>query len=415
MSILKILNKKKELIVFVSLKLVDSFIGLFLNMLVVKKLTMTDVGIYSIVLTILGFLVTFGFSWSSSAITYFGVQEKTRTGSLRKTFWTRNYIVLLGVIVLIIIFYFFNQKIENYIGIRISKLLIIWLIVKIIIDTLYTYFIAIKKQVISALIFVIGKVSFLVVLLTINLSLRNLIIANIICDSVGIIYIFKVDKKDIGKPIWDKEKLKEVLDFGLWQLFGFSGLYLINFGDNFIIKYFLTLEDVALYNIAYKLFNSIASLSFLFSSYYASLTMEAVERRNLKQIKKVFYKDRIIISIIIFIPHILVIAFANQIIVLIYGKDYLEAAKIFQILMIGSLISHVTVFNILIFNCLKKYKVGQIINILRALMNIILDIIFIKKYGVIGAAYGTIFAIMITKIYEVYYCEKTLNNFIKES
>jgi len=412
-KIIRIIKEKKKLILFTCLKMVNAFIGLFINMVIVRKISVEEFGIYSIILTVVGFLTTFGFSWSSSAITYFGARERTRNGNMNKTFWSRNCILLGSFSLVLLIFLAFGTQIEDYIGLKINHLLIFWLLIKIGLDTLTTYFLAIKKQLSSALTLVIGKVLFLLAVMLLEYSLIEIITINILCDLAGLLYIIKVDRADIGKPEFDKENFKEVLNFGLWQLFGFSGLYLINFGDNFVIKYFLTLEDVGIYNAAYKLFNAIAALSFIFSSYYAPLVMEAIEKNNKKVLKDLFYKERIYLILLLLIPHLGVIIFSKWIIITVYGEVYGEAIKILQILMVGSFIRFATVFNVLIYNGFKKYRGGQILNILRALLNILFDIIFIKKYGLIGAAYGTLSALLLTSIIGIIYCEKEMKRFLK--
>lgn len=409
---MKILKNKKKLMLFTSIKMINAFIGLFINMFIVRKITVEDFGTYSIILTVIGFLTTFGFSWSSSAITYFGAKEKVRTGNLSKTFWSRSYIVFGSLSLVLLLFLIFGKQIENYIGLPINYLLIIWLLIKIGLDSLSTYFLAIKKQLTSSLILLVGKIFFLLAAIFLDYSLTELIIINILCDLTGLFYILKIDKGDIGKPEFDKENFKEILNFGLWQLFGFSGLYLINFGDNFVIKHFLTMEDVGIYNAAYRLFNAIAGLSYIFSSYYAPVVMEAIEKKDKKTLKNLFYKERYFLIVLLLIPHILVIVFAKQIITIIYGTSYIEAISILQILMIGSFIRFATVFNVLVYNGLKKYKEGQILNIFRAILNIVLDIFFIKQYGIMGAAYGTLGALIATAVWGIIFCEREIKKFI---
>lgn len=383
-------------------------------MFIVRKITVADFGVYSIVLTVMGFLITFGFSWSSSAITYIGAREKVREGKINKTFWSRTYITIVSFLMITISFFIFREKIENYIGLKINSILLIWLVIKIGIDNLNTYFLAIKEQVTSALVLVFGKSLFLISVIILNYSLIDLIILSIVSDAIGLVYCIKINKKDIGRPRFDKENFKEVLNFGLWQLFGFSGLYLINFGDNFIIRYYLTLEDVAIYNAAYGLFNGIASLSFIISSYYAPIIIPILEKKEKKELKLFFYKERFFLIIMILIPHLILVFYSNEVILLIYGTYYSEAGKIFLVLIICSFIRYATVFNILIYNGLKKYKVGQLFNILRAILNVIFSIIFVKKYGVIGAAFGTLLAIIVTRIMGTIYSEGLLKEYFDQ-
>ncbi len=405
---LNLLKKNRNLMLFTGLKLLNAFVGLIINMFIVRKITVEEFGTYSIILTVIGFLTTFGFNWSSSAITYFGAREKAKNGNMRKTFWSRNYILLGNFSIVLLMFLFLGERIEEYIGIKINYLLISWLIIKIGINIINTYFLAVKKQISSVMVLLAGKLIFLLITIFINYDLKELIGINIFCDLTGFIYIFRINKNDIGKPTFDKINFKEVLNFGLWQLFGFSGLYLINFGDNLIIRHFLTLEDVGIYNSAYRLFDAIAGLSYVFSSYYAPMVVEAFETEDCKELKKVFYHDRILLNTLLLIPHVIVIIFSDKIIAIIYGNNYLEASIILKILMIGSFFRFVTVFNKLVYNSLKKHKVLQCWNILQMVINIALDIVLINKMGILGAAIGTVTAIIFTGFFNTIWVEKAL-------
>ena len=137
----------------------------------------------------------------------------------------------------------------------------------------------------------------------------------------------------------------------LRQIFGFSGLYLINFGDNLVIKHFLTMEDVGIYNIAYKLFAGMSGFCYLFSSYFAPKVARAIKEKNNFILKDIFYRDRIYMTILLFGPHIIVFLFAKQIVILFFGNTYSGAAGPLMVLTLESALKYFTVSNILIYNC----------------------------------------------------------------
>ena len=55
----------------------------------------------------------------------------------------------------------------------------------------------------------------------------------------------------------------------------------------------------------------------------------------------------------------------------------------------------------------------QSFNILQAILNIVLDILLVPRFGIVGAAYGTILSFIISTGLETIYGEKYLRNFIK--
>jgi O-antigen/teichoic acid export membrane protein len=385
-------------------------LSLLTNIFIVRQLTVDDYGVYSIALTIVGFVVTFGFSWSSSAIVYYGSKEKAESGAINKTFWSRNIILFFSLSIISLLFVIFRSRINLYIGQEFAIIILIWVYVRVIIDYLKKYFLAVKKQILSTLITFISKLFFLILVILISLDIKTVIFLYLLSEFVVMFFVFRINKKDINRFEFDKEYFKEILSFSLWQFFGFSGLYIINFGDNFVIKHFMTTADVGIYNSSYKLFNGLAGLAFIISSYYAPLISEYFQNDAKEKLKKFFYKERWFIFIVAFILHIIIIIFSKQIVTLIYGERYLKAVSVLRILLIGSASKYFSVFYIIYCNTNKRYKELQFINIFRSILNIVLDIIFIQIFGLIGPAIATTLAILIAISIEFVLFEKNILN-----
>jgi len=228
-------------------------LGLITNIFIVRKLSVNDFGMFSIALMLIGLITTFGFSWSSSSILYYGSREKAKTGSINKTFWARNIIIAVSLVVTSVLFALFRHQINDYIGLDVAFLILIWLYISVAENYLSQYFLAVKKQLLSSMLSITAKVIYLVMIFIFTFDVKTLIMLNIISHATVLLYIFGINKSDVGKFEFDKDWFKEILNFSLWQLFGFSGLYLINFGDTAVIKHFMTTEDVGIYNAAYKL------------------------------------------------------------------------------------------------------------------------------------------------------------------
>lgn len=404
-KIMKLINNRRNFIIYTLLKVLIMVLGLITNIFIVRKLSINDFGIFSVALMFIGLITTFGFSWSSSSILYYGSREKAKTGSLNKTFWVRNIIIAVSLVVTTILFALFRHQINNYIGLDVSFLTLIWLYVSVAEDYLSQYFLAIKKQLMSSLLSITAKIIYLMMIFIFSFDVKTLIILNIISHATVLLYIFGINKSDVGKFEFDKDWFKEVLNFSLWQLFGFSGLYLINFGDTAVIKHFMTTEDVGIYNAAYKLFNAIASFAFVISSYYAGSVSQYFTNNDSKKLKQFFYKERLLIFALSTVAHIVVMIFSKPIITTLYGERYVQSVVIFNILMIGSMFRYLTVFYMLYYNTNKKHKLQQIINIFQAILNVILDIIFIQLFGLIGPAIATTMTIIFKTIFSFFYCE----------
>lgn len=407
-KIMKLINNRRNFIIYTLLKVLIMVLGLITNIFIVRKLSVNDFGIFSVALMFIGLITTFGFSWSSSSILYYGSREKAKTGSLNKTFWARNIIIAVSLIVTTILFALFRHQINNYIGLDVSFLILIWLYISVAEDYLSQYFLAIKKQLMSSLLSITAKIIYLMMIFIFSFDVKTLIILNIISHATVLLYILGINKSDVSKFEFDKDWFKKVLNFSLWQLFGYSGLYLINFGDTAVIKHFMTTEDVGIYNAAYKLFNAIASFAFVISSYYAGSVSQHFADNDSKKIKRFFYRERLLIFALSTMAHIVVMIFSKPIITTLYGERYVQSVVIFNILMIGSMFRYLTVFYMLYYNTNKKHKLQQIINIFQAILNVILNIIFIQLYGLIGPAIATTMAIIFKTIFSFFYCESRI-------
>lgn len=413
--IIRILLDRKEFVLYSFMRIMVLMLGLISNIFIVRKLSVNSYGVFSVANMVIGFLTTYGFSWSSSSIIYYGSRERAETGSMRKTFWARNLIILVSLMVISLIFVIFGRQINAYIGEKLAALLLAWLFISVAEDYLIQYFLAVKKQLISGILSITARLIYIFCVAFLNYDVKMLIIINIVSHATVLFYIFGINRKDIGRFIFDRKCFKEVLNFSLWQLFGFSGLYLINFGDTAVIKHFMTTEDIAIYNVAYKLFANIADLAYVISGFYASGLSEYFAKGNNKGIKNFYYRERFFILLLSTIAHIFVIASAEWILLLLYGKEYSGAVVIFRILMFGSWFRYVFVFYILFYNINKKHRILQSLNLFQAVCNLLLDIGLIRVFGLAGPALATVISIILTTAISALYCEKKIYKRITET
>ena len=407
--IIRLLLERKEFILYSFMRVMVMVLGLVSNIFIVRKLSVSSYGVFSVAYMFIGLLTTFGFSWSSASIIYYGSKERAQSGSISKTFRARNLIMLVSVAVIALMFICFRRQINDYIGEELAGLLLVWLFISVAEDYLSQYFLAVKKQLLSGALSITARLIYILCVAFMSYGVRMLIILNIISHASVLLYILGINRKDIGRFSLDRKWFKEVLNFSLWQLFGFSGLYLINFGDTAVIKYFMTTEDIAVYNVAYKLFNNIADFAYVISGFYASGVSEYFVKGNSKGLKSFFYRERFLILLLATVAHLLVVLFAGPIIVLLYGSAYRGATAIFRVLMIGSWLRYAMIFYMLYFNISKKHKILQTLNLVQAILNLLLDIALIGGFGLLGPAIATVISIVFALAFSIVYCERKIH------
>lgn len=406
--ILKVLLSRKEFVLYSFMRITVMLLSLVSNIFIVRRLSVSNYGIFSIANMFIGLLTTFGFSWSSSSIIYYGSREKAETGVLNRTFWARNLIMFAGISIMTLVFILFSDEINTYIGEDLSGLLLFWLLISVAEDYLIQYFLSVKKQLYSGMLSITAKIIYIIFVVIIVYDVKALIILNIISHASVLLYIFFVDRKDIGHFTFDRKWFQDILHFSLWQLFGYSGLYLINFGDTAVIKYFMTTEDIGVYNVAYKLFSNTADLSYVISSFFASQITECFSKGDSKGIRDFFYRERFYIMLLCLFAHAFVIIFADRILMFLYGNSYSGTIGIFRVLMVGSVFRYASIFYMLYYNICKMNKIFQLLNLYQAIFNLLLDIILIKSLGLMGPAIATVISIACTTVFSALYCEKRI-------
>jgi len=361
-------------------------------------LSVSSFGSYSLAFVLVGFATTFGFSWSSSSILFFGSKEKAETGSINKSFWARNIILFGSFLIITLTFLVSRHWIDSYVDNKVSWLIYFWVLARVIEDYFFHYFLAIKKQLLGSAMMFLSKIFLLVMVLLIPLSVEKIIYLNVLSSGLSILYIFGINKKDIGSFEFDRGTFKAILNFSLWQLFGFSGLYIINFGDNIVIKHFMTTSDVAIYNAGYKLFEGVANIAFTIVAFFSPHISSAFKSNDRQYLNKFFYKERYIIFSFVVAIHVIIIFLAKPLILQTYGSKYTSAILPLQILMIGSILRYYSSFYVIFSNIKAYHKSLQVVNVFRSIMNIMLDILLVFLFGILGAAIATSVSILISTI-----------------
>lgn len=159
--------------------------------------------------------------------------------------------------------------------------------------------------------------------------------------------------------------------------------------DQVMIRAMLGDYHVGVYSAALKFFDAWAAVPYLIS---VSL-LPAIRRA--KDLKHEEYLNRLVIffralfwsSVVI---SFLLSAFSYQVIYYTYGSEYSDSAKVLGVVMLSSAWGALG-------NCTSRYliveKMGGKIAvriILAAILNIILNYILIPRFGILGAAYGTL-------------------------
>ncbi len=213
--------------------------------------------------------------------------------------------------------------------------------------------------------------------------------------------IAEMPKSDI--PKW-KEVMPEVLSYA-WPLLFVGILYSVFYWtDTLILGYFTSAENVGIYSSAVTLASLFGIAPDLFMQLFFPLISVKFSEGKKETIKKITQQVVKWIYILNFAVFLGLFLFPGELLNLFFGKEFIIASPVLQILSIGGLICSVLGISTSLLAIRGKTKTVLTNFLVFATINIILDLAFISVYGMVGVALATVFTqviFMITVLFQV--------------
>lgn len=374
-----------------------SIIGLVNLALLSRVLTTEEMGKYSLFLMVVNLALVLGLNWSDSSIVRHGREEYVLDKKINKSFWARTYLFVPVLIIFTLIFITYRTSISNYVGIEekyISLVISLFLLNGLVNWLIFTYQ-SIDQMRKSAYLYFLQKLFFLICLGIIFLKKVSPKIS-LILIMINLSFLFsflfnltRFDFKLIRPYNFSKEYFKKIWSFSWPQLIGFSGIYTIKYIDLYVIKKYLSLSDVGIYNISYNGFTMIIGTLMIIYVIFMPLIVEYKSKKRYDRIKK--YVAQIPILTLAWGLIALLIMFTSSLFIpLIFSDKYIMSIPSFNILMIASIFSFISICFLPLLNAFDYVKIQQTSNIISAGANIFLDFKLVPKMGIVGAAYATL-------------------------
>ncbi len=396
----------------------------FLNLSLLSRiLTKETMGTYSLFLMIVNLGLLIGVSWADSSLVRYGREEFTKTGQINNSFNSRFTFFIIGSTIVSIGYIIFNERIAFYLNL--DKKIILLIISTFILNGLSGLLISILQATgrmkISAYITLFQKGVFSVfllliffgvlpsffeyVLVTFAISFLFVIIWGIFQIQFALIKPFLVTKKETLRKFWN---------FSWPQLIGFSGLYVTNYIDLFVIKKYLSLDDVGRYSVVYNLFNVMCGIIMVLYTVFLPIIVEKKTKNQLNEIKRYFNSLWFYVfcwSLVAFIC----ITFSDNIIILIFSEKYIDSSATFTVLLVATIFYFIKIYLMPIMHAWDFMLLFQTFNIITGMINAVIDFLLVPKIGIIGAAYGTLISFSIISCFIFAYIKIKENKLFKLS
>ncbi|AKB24328.1 Membrane protein involved in the export of O-antigen, teichoic acid lipoteichoic acids [Methanosarcina sp. MTP4] len=411
-SLIKNLKQSNSFLSFTSLSALAQGIGFILPLIIAKILSPEGFGSYSLSMMIVFFFTTAIVSSSQTPFIVYSNEELKKNNKINKAFTAQLMMFLSSILIFAFLLLAFSNPIAKFAQISFNQLILLYFAFLGIgsRELFKNLFLALDKKIFNALyILIVGIINiiFLGIYHQLNfLNLNSIFIIYFLSPLISIIFLaHKIEFKKISSFSYDNEIFKRMITWTTWQIFGLTAVYLINWGDNLILRYFVSLSEIGIYNLGYQIFKGLISLTFILNSYFLPYITKNIN--NERKIQNYLYVKRPKIMLAGTFGIIIIFLLIPYVFGYIYGDIYKESVTIVRILLIGAIIALYNVFYTPILNSLKMYKFYQISNIIHVLINILLNIIFIQIIGIYGAAVATVIAYFCkTVMFELYIYKK---------
>lgn len=216
-------------------------------------------------------------------------------------------------------------------------------------------------------------------------------------------------------------KFINTIKFSWPMIPGILSVWVLNLSDRIFIENYFSLEDVAIYSLAYKIASIVLILFGAINMAYNPFFYEIASSKNQIEAKKTLAFINNLFVIISLHMSLFLILFSNNIIDILFDDRYITATSIIPIIVLGCFFSLITGLLNLMFNQMKKSLELMYITLFGAFINLLLNFILIPKFGIYGAAWSTFYSLLIILIIEFiisknyYYISFDFNKILKGS
>jgi O-antigen/teichoic acid export membrane protein len=394
------------------------FIPLILTPFIISRIGDMQFGIYTLVLGIVGTFGLLDMSISTSFIKFISEYfHKNNTEKLNHTISTGLFFYIFFTLLLGLAVYLFTGTIVSMLNVPADlteltanalKISILIFITTNSLGIFTTVLISIQKMYVTSMInLIFGIINFLAVILLLNSSygLYGIIWSQFFTSLGGIvftvIYSYKaLPQLKISLNYFKLLSLKEMGSFGLQMQVSKLSTFASDKYDELLLGIFSVLNNVTLFNIG----NRIVRFGKFFPSQFivqlAPVAAELNSNDNEEKLKSLFADATKYLVAVTAPLFVFIFVFSDLLVNTWMGSGYETAALIVKILIAGQLVNIALSApgNSIIPNMgIPKYQMYE--GLIHLSINIVLTYFLIKKFGVIGAAFGNTAATFVSSAY----------------
>lgn len=214
---------------------------------------------------------------------------------------------------------------------------------------------------------------------TMMLNIAQIMIAFVITSLV-------IPRRYITARVDRKYPLREVFSYSGW-MYLFSLIFILfDRLDVLMLGYFRTTAEIGIYAVAFRLIIPFEMIPETFNTVFLPKVSKFTKKLEITR----YFKETLKVTSLVGVLGIIMLFVARPLIIAVYGPEYEDSVRLFQIL-VGAFIA-LALLNPLTLagHSINKPQVFVIIGGINLVLNFIGNLIFIPRYGALGAAVVTL-------------------------
>ncbi|XID91106.1 oligosaccharide flippase family protein [Paenibacillaceae bacterium WGS1546] len=370
-----------------------NFLGTIVTTRLISPEDFGKASMFILTLNILTIIVIFG--TDQSFVRFFYEEDSAKRGKLLYN-CLRLPIVLAGATVFIILI--FDEQVSVFLFGEENRGVALILALGVVSQVLYRYGTLVirmqQKGILFSIVEILNRSFNLIFLLLLyyfmGASYEVLIYSTVVTVMILSIVTIFVEKKYWSFSNFAKAELRnsstDTIKYAYPLVLTSLITWLFQSFDKIAIKHWGNFEELGLYAAAFKIIGLLSVLQVTFSTFWAPVCFEHYEKNP--QDKRLFEWMSKLVSFTMFIIAVACIM-GKDIIVLLLGKEYKDAAEIMPFLVFMPIMYTISETTVIGINFYKKVNWHILIAGASCLVSILGNFILVPRYGAIGAAVAT--------------------------
>lgn len=226
--------------------------------------------------------------------------------------------------------------------------------------------------------------------------------------SISIIFLMElISLRSIGNSSVKKIHLIKLIKLSLPMMVSNAVLFLLNWTDVFMLGYFRPMQEVGVYNVAFKIASIGLLVIIVFNVIIAPRIALYHQQNQMDQLKNYVQGATRLIALLT-LPLVAGIMLFNDELLTLFGSEFLEGRTALIILSSGVLINALSGNVDQILNMTDQQVIMRNLSFVCIVLNVILNFIFIPEYGINGAAMASLMTTAVLNISSIYLIKKKL-------